>query len=259
MKFRLLMWLVVALIASGTSPRTVHAQSVTTLDPNSFAPGTNVSNAFAGVTLEAMSLVSDGTNSQGVPLVTPSYAPVYTDGGLFSTQSSPSTTPTNWGILFLDPTTSCFQTCIPPNQINSGNPLGTDLLISFNKPVGMVTALQIDNPMNGMVIQAFNSSNQVVAYCLPAVGPQAQGNYGCYSVLNSKIDPCGDQENCEIATSTNAPDISKVLLGGYNDFDEIGAVQYGVARAPEIDPASAASGFALLLGGLAVLHGRRPR
>lgn len=257
MNARLLIWLAAALITNGASLATAHAQAVTTLDPNFFNPGTNVSTAFAGVTLQAMTLVSDGTNSQGAPLVTPSYAPVYADGNFFSTQSSPSTAPANWGILFLDPTTSCLQTCIPPTLNSSGGAIGTDLLISFNKPVDIVTALQIDNPFNGMLMQAFNSADQLVADCLPAAGPQPQGNYGCYSVLNSNGNPCGDSENCELSTSTSASDISKVTLGGYSGFDEIGAVKYDAVRAPEIDPASAASGLALLVGGVAVLRGRR--
>jgi hypothetical protein len=57
-----------------------------------------------------------------------------------------------------------------------------------------------------------------------------------------------------------------------NSFEEFGDIQgleqtgiainsssYTIATAPEIDPASAASGLALLVGGLVVLRGRRPQ
>jgi hypothetical protein len=62
MKSRFLMWLLVALIANGASLRTAHAQFVTTLNPSIFTPGTDVSNAYAGVTLSAMTLVPGGTD-----------------------------------------------------------------------------------------------------------------------------------------------------------------------------------------------------
>lgn len=238
------MWVLAALVANGAA----HAQSVTTLDPSFFAPGTNVSNAFSGVTLSAMTYVPDGTNPQGIQLFNASYAPVYADGDLFTTQPSPTYLP-DWGILFLGPANLCLQACLPVTQTSQG----TDLLISFNKPVDMVTALQIDNPMDGMSIQAFNSSNQLVGYC-GAFGLQPEGNYGCYSVLSL----CGDQVTCEEKTSAAGPNITKVLVGGYNDYDEVGAFQFKVS-APEIDPAAAASGLTLLLGGLLVLRGRRAK
>jgi hypothetical protein len=252
-KSRLLPLLLVALAANGVLLRTAHAQFVTTLDPIFFAPGTNISNALPGVTLSAMSLVPDGTNGQGVPLYGPSYAPVYADGDFFSPQSSPSTSSAaSWGGGFFNLASfadSCFQTCFP----NVGQNFGTALLISFNKPVDMVDALQIDNPQDGAFIQAFDSSHQLVGYCLPAFGPQAIGNYGCYSVLGNT---CGDTVSCPLLTSISAPQISEVLVGGYNMADEIRGIQFAAA-APEIDTASAASGLTLLLGGLLVLRGRR--
>ena len=244
------MWLVVALIANGAS-LTAHAQSVTTIDPSFFAPGTNVSNAFAGVTLSAMTYVQDGTNTQGIQFFNASYAPVYADGDLLSTQPSPAYTD-NWGIQFLEPSNLCLQACIPDAEPGAS---GTSLLISFNQPVDMVTALQIDNPMNGMEMQAFNSSNQLVGYCFAADGSvEPQGNYGCYTVLSK----CGDSVTCETALSVTTPYISKVLVGGFDMPDEIGRVQVSVS-APEIDPTSAASGLTLLLGALLVLLGRRPK
>ena len=59
---RPVMLLAVALIASGASLRTVHAQSVTTLDPSAFAPGTNVTGSFQGVTLLTLA-IRNGTKA----------------------------------------------------------------------------------------------------------------------------------------------------------------------------------------------------
>ena len=247
-KHRFLSWLLVMLTVGGAVLQCADAQPVTTIDPSSFATGTNVSNAFAGITLSAMTYVPDGTNPQGVQLFNASYAPVYADGDLFTTQRAPAST-ANWGIQFLGPANLCLQNCFPVTPQGSQ---GTDLLISFNKPVNMVTALQIDNPMNGMSIQAFNSSNQLVGYC-GAFGQQPEGNYGCYSVLSPSCN--GDQSNCVTSTSASASNITRVLVGGYDQPDEVGAFQF--ARAPEIDPSSAASGLTLLLGGLMLLRGRR--
>jgi hypothetical protein len=251
-KRHLLLCLIVALSAIGTARQPAHAQPVTTIDPIFFTPGTNISNAFPGVTLSTMSLVPDGTNAAGVPVYSPSYSPVYAGGDLFSPQASPPNSSGAWGggfFNFSSVTDSCFQTCYP----NIGRDFGTSLLVSFSSPVDMVEALQIDNPENGVFMQVFNSSNQLVGYCLPAFGPQPTGNYGCYSVLSST---CGDVVSCPILTSVSAPSISEVLLGGYNMADDIRAIQYGFA-APEIDPASVSSSLSLLLGGLAVLRGRR--
>jgi hypothetical protein len=78
---KIMFWLLVALIANVAS-QTVQAQSVTTLDPSDFASGTNVSGAFAGVTLESFSLNEIGTVPNGgypLPLYAPSYTPVYAD------------------------------------------------------------------------------------------------------------------------------------------------------------------------------------
>jgi hypothetical protein len=246
MERRLLMWLVVAMIANGAQ-----AQSVTTFNPSSFAPGTNVTNAYAGVTLSAMTLVPDGTDPvTGLPLWTPSYAPVYAEGSLFAqnilTGPNVGMQTGLWGEIFQPAMGDCFQVC-------SGGGIflqGTDLLASFNSPVSFASALQIGNDANGDFMQAFNSSDQLVAFCIPPIfAQQPVGNYGCYSVVNS------DFFNYQEVTSVTANDISKILMGGYNQGGEIGAIE--AVRAPEIDPTSAASGLTLLVGGLVVLRGRK--
>jgi hypothetical protein len=241
MERRFLMWLVVALIANG-----VHAQSVITLNPSVFAAGTDISNAFSGVTLQAMSLVAD-SSIPAVPFTTwmPSYAPVYTASD--NSFSSMSTGSSGWGEFFNPLDSSCFQLCTGPQ----GNNFQTNLLVSFSTPIDQVNVSQIGNAMNGVALEAFDSFNQEVGYCVAATGgAQPVGNYGCYSV-NSNAD-----SSYQVSTSIHANDISKILMGGYNmGGDQINTIQ--IARAPEIDPASAASGFTLLLGALLCLRGRR--
>ena len=247
MKSRLLMWLVTALIGTG-----VQAQTVTTLNPSAFASGTDVSNSFAGVTLAAMTLVQEGNDPvTGIPLWTPSYAPVYAVGNLFTSSSTASVslgTANSWGPILQPFAGNCFSVCSGGQTFLSG----TELLATFNNPISFASVLQIDNDANGDFMQAFNSANQLVAYCLPPIfAQQPVGNYGCYSVVNS------DFINYQELTSVAAPDISKILMGGYNNGGEIGAIK--AVSAPEIDPASATAGLTLLLGGLLVLRGgRRP-
>lgn len=245
---RFLISLVAALIVHGASLQSAKAQSVTTLNPSSFAPGTDVSNAFAGVTLSAMTLVPDGTDPvSGIPLWTPSYTPVYAQGSLFAQNSQNTGMQTgNWGEFFQPAAGDCFQVCSGSSSFLQG----TDLLASFSNPVSFASVLQIDNDANGDFMEAFNSSDQLVGYCLPPIfAQQPVGNYGCYSVVNS------DFFNYQEVTSVAAPNISKILVGGYNQGGEIGAM--AAIGAPEIDPASAASGLTLLLGALLVFRGRR--
>jgi hypothetical protein len=243
MKRRLLTWLAVALIANG-----VHAQSVINLDPSLFASGTNVSNALAGATLSAMTLVSDGNDPvTGIPLWTPSYAPVYAVGGLFTSSPTASAvlgTTNSWGGFFQPNFGDCFQVC------GGADAFGANLLVNFTNPVSFATALQIGNDANGDFIEAFNSSDQLVASCIPpAFAEQPVGNYGCYSVVNSAFFQYSEE------TSVSASDISKILMGGYNNVGQIGEIV--AISAPEIDPTSAASGLMLLAGGLVVLRGRK--
>jgi hypothetical protein len=249
MNSRPFMWLALALIANGVGLRAADAQSVTSLDPSTFAPGADISNAFSGVTLQAISL-ENLTNDPvtGNAIWTPSFAPVYAgEGGLFSPSSTGSSA-FSWGPFLIPPATSCLQQCTGLDPI-----FGTDLLVSFNTPVSMVSVFQTGNFDNGVLMQAFNSFDQVVGYCLAAPGgPQPVGNYGCYSVNSSD-----GFENVNLTTSVSAgtPDISKILVGAYNNGgDAISRIHLG---APEIDPASAASGFTLLLGAVLVLRGRR--
>lgn len=259
MKWRLWMWLTAVLIANAWSLRTVHAQSVTTLDPSTFAPGTNVTDAFAGVTISSFSLPVIGSLPGGLPLDAPSYAPVYStnpDGpaaSVFagSVFSSNQTSAFGWGGMWGGVDGSCFSQCSPPN-IPDG--FGTNLLVSFAAPVNSVSVFNIGDIFNGVYMEAFDSTNHMVGFCETAFDPQAMGNYGCYSVLNQGGEGSYETETSVLAGSSGG--ISKILIGGYNNSYSMSTIQY-TARAPEIDPASAASGLSLLLGGLLVLRGRR--
>jgi hypothetical protein len=255
---KVLTWLVVALIANAALLRTVHAQSVIDLDPAAFAPGTNVSTAFTEATLSAMSLVSDGTDpTTGLPLWTPTYAPVYANGNFFTDSATPVsvTAPSEswensgvWVANAGEPKSGdCFKVCA------GGNGFGNLLLVSFASPVSFASALQTGNRANGDLIEAFNSSDQLVASCIAAGSTQPPvqpvGNYGCYSVVNNAFFDYQEE------TSVSAMDVSKILMGGQSNGGAVGDI-FAVST-PEIDSTSASSGFAVLLGGLVVLRGRR--
>jgi hypothetical protein len=249
---RMLTGLAAALIASGAAPRIVDAQTVTSLDSDIFAQGTNVSNAFSGVSLAAMSLVP---NPNGPPNPfgswTPSYSSVYAgaDNTFSASASTLSSNVGGWGDFFGALDGSCFQSCSGPQ----GNNFGQNLLLSFSAPVSQVDVSQIGNAFNGVAIEAFNSSNQEVSYCAATPGnSQGPGNYGCYSVLS----PLGNDNDWQVSTMVSGPSISKVIIGGYNNGgDRVDTIRY--IAAPEIDTASLASGLTLLLGGVLVVSGRR--
>jgi len=249
MRSRLFTWLAVAITANGASVATTQAQSVT-LDPGTFATGTDISNAFPGVTLQAMSLQTLTNDAvTGLPVWTPTFAPVYAgQGGLFNPSSTGSSA-FSWGPYLIPPMTSCLQECTGLDPF-----FGTNLLVSLNQPVSMTSVLQTGEFDNGVLLQAFNSSDRVVGYCLSAPGgPQPVGSYGCYTIKDSNGF---DNFNLTTSVSIGGADISKILIGAYNNGgDAISRIHFG---APEIDTASLASGLTLLLGGLLILRGSRP-
>jgi hypothetical protein len=265
-----LMWLVAALIANGAS-QAVHAQ-VTTLDPNDFAPGTNVSGAFAGVTLESFRLNVIGSvpnDGNPIPLYAPILAPVYAASltGSLAVPSVFSSTPTAqvWYEM-AELGGACFTACTEVTGIPAPGGLGTLLLISFANPVSSVSVLDDGNAQNGLEMEAFNTSNQEIGNCnVNGLGVQPLGNYGCYSVLGDA--PGGGEASEQVETTLSGTPsgggISKILIGGQNVGEYMSTIQYTSAPntfgAPEIDPTSAASGLTLLLGSLLVLRGRRAR
>jgi hypothetical protein len=268
MKNRPLAWLVMALIANGASLRIANAQSYTILNPNTYASGTDITNAWSGVTLQSMTLVQTGgagLNTQWTAQYSDVYAapafpgPSSISGNVFSSApaaaSNPVTGLDGWGPLW-DPlgngfTGACLQQCT--NYANYINTFGTNLLVSFAAPIDQISVLQDGNVNNGVDLMAFNAANQIVGIC-EASGGSITGV--CYS---SSSTPNQAAMNWEVTTSIDAPGITRVLMGGDNSSgDQIQTIQYK-ALAPEIDSASAASGLMLLLGGLAILRGRRLR
>jgi hypothetical protein len=257
MNRRLLMWLVAALVANSVSLRTAHAQTVTTLDPGAFAPGTNVTDSFAGVTLQAIAFIK-GSPAPGsfFPTYTPSLAPVYTandsiiGSSIFTTPNTFNTG--SWGPNWGEVGGACFSEC---NSTELPDGVDTNLLITFASPVTSVSILDIGDILNGVYMQAYDSSDQTVGSCLTSFSPQAIGNYGCYSVLNQGSSEGSYQtETSILASSSNG--ISGILIGGYNNNYSVSTIKYTTA-APEIDATPAASGLTLLLGGLLVVCGRR--
>jgi hypothetical protein len=113
----------------------------------------------------------------------PSPELVYAEGNLFAQNSQNIGMQTgNWGEIFQPYMGDCFQVCSGSSSFLNG----TDLLASFNRPVSFASVLQIGNDANGDFIQAFNSSDQLVGYCIPPIfAQQPVGNYGCYFVVNS--------------------------------------------------------------------------
>jgi hypothetical protein len=254
---RLRIALLAALIVNGVA----HAQTVTTLDPSVFASGTNVTGAYAGVTLLSFSLDQVGALPTGEPLFAPSYGSVYSvDGGsatpgfggsVFS--SNPSTNDL-YGNMLGGINGACFTIC-PASDRDDGFVIA-NLLVEFASPVSAVSILDLTNVNNGVYMEAFNSSNQIVGACITDVGvAQPDGNYGCYSVLNNGFgDSGGYVQETSISSSGG---ISKILIGGDSNVSNISTIKYTSFAAPEIDPTAAASGIMLLLGGLMVMRGRR--
>ena len=256
MNRRLLMWLVAVLLANSASLRATHAQSVTTLDPGALAPGTNVTDAFAGVTLQAITFIKGSPDPGSLfPTYTPSFAPVYTandsiiGSSIFTTPNTFNTG--SWGPNWGEVGGTCFSKC---NSTELPDGVDTNLLITFASPVTSVSILDIGDIFNGVYMQAYDSSDQTVGSCLTSFSPQAIGNYGCYSVLNQGGEGSYETETSILASSSNG--ISGILIGGYSNNYSVSTIKYTTA-APEIDPTAAASGLTLLLGGLLVVHGTR--
>jgi hypothetical protein len=260
---KIMIGLAFALLANGISSST-YAQPVTTIDPSSVASGTNVTGAYAGVTLLTVSLNQDpvGFLPSGEPLLAPIFGSVYSVTGGASTpcfggsvfSSSPTFNDT-YGNMLGGIDGSCFTAC-PLSDSSEGFAI-PNLLVEFASPVSAVSILDLTNVNNGIYMEAFNSSNQIVGSCITDVGvAQPDGNYGCYSVLNNGFEDSGGYVQETSLQSSGG--ISKILIGGDSNVGNISAIKYTSFAAPEIDPTSAASGMMLMLGGLLVLRGRRP-
>ena len=261
MKRRFLMWLGVAVIANGVA----HAQTVTTLDPSAFASGTNVTGAFAGVTLLTFALRRCWCSSERRAVVCTELRlgvrrfrwPRSTTHGHIRVQHQPLTgefATFLWAIEpgSLDPASR--RVALTTYPFCSG---WTPLLIEFAAPVTSVSIFEDENNYNGVYMEAFNASNQIAGDCgTIRRAPLPVGNYGCYSALTNPPDLVNQEMETSVSSSGG---ISKILIGGYNNGVAVSTIKYTTVSAPEIDPTSAASGLTLLLGTLVVLRGRRTK
>jgi hypothetical protein len=217
--------LMTALVATGVA----HAKTVT-IHSGSVAPGTNVTGAFAGVTLLTFSVTNVGTLPDGAPLEVPSYGSVYADSvgpgqqlsvtSVFSTNPSPANSEPWYGLSNGIPG-ACLTAC---SAYDLPFLFGTPLLIEFASPVKSVTISEDEDSYNGVYMEAFNASNHLVGNCGTSAGaPQPVGNYGCYSVLT---DP-HNSNNQKVETSiSSSGGISKILIGGYNNGIAIWKIKY---------------------------------
>lgn len=242
------------LVASLAVLADVAPGQVITIDPNSFSSGQVIN--VPGVTLETETFVQTGADS----FVPTFFGPVYSVNigagcsGLgcppngtsvfapSSTGGLPLPDNANWGPggFWGDPfnggeAVSCSQNCSV-----FGEAQGSIVLrLEFAQPVSFVDALALSNGGDPTQIAAFDSTGNLVG----------GADNGCSPICSSG----GFWGDATITTAT--PDISTVLIAGRHSFRPISEISYA---APEIDPASVASGLTLLLGGLFVLRGRRP-
>jgi hypothetical protein len=217
--------LIAALFTTGVA----HAKTVT-IHSGSVAPGTNVTGAFAGVTLLTFSFKNVGTLPSGAPLEVPSYDSVYADSvgpgqqlsvtSVFSNNPSPVNSEPWYGLPSAIPG-SCLTAC---SAYDLTFLFGTPLLIEFASPVKSVTISEEGDSYNGVYMEAFNASNHIVGNCGTFAGaPQPVGNYGCYSVLTDTQNSNNQQMETSISSSGG---ISKILVGGYNNGVAIYKIKY---------------------------------
>jgi hypothetical protein len=232
-----------------------------TINPNNYGSGQAIS--APGVTLETETFVQAGTDSTGSPLYVPTFSPVYSYNmgagcmngsypcavvgtSLFApspTGALPNTPNFGaggfWGTQYagsLAP--DCSQNCV------FGASAGVDgailLRVDFAHPTDFVDALGFLNGGDPTEITAFDSAGNLV-------GEAFNDTTGIFTGW------------ADATVTTATPDISTVLIGGYDSFRGVNVIDYAAIPAPEIDTTSAASGLTLLLGGLVVLRGRRLR
>jgi hypothetical protein len=126
-----------------------------------------------------------------------------------------------------------FAINIPdPSQLRIGNGFGT----------GTIDLIKSNGEITGATMDAFFFSYHGPSMYL-VIGPS--GDFVSYTYAGTN-GPCTEQ-------GSNEP--NPCTFGG----SSMSAGVWQVTQAPEIDPASTASGLTLLLGGVAVLRGRRTK
>ena len=226
--------------------------AATTIDPNDYGNGQVIT--APGATFETESLVQTGTDfngSPGVPSYTPVFGPVYSFN--VGTNCVSVECPVVGTSVFAPSPSGALPSA--PFGYNSGGFWGNNgsilgcsencvfggdqsesifLRINFANPTDFVDALAFSSGGDSTILTAFDSAGDEVGQATS--GLSTNPNWG-YAV---------------VATST--ADISTVLIGGADSYRQINEITYNV---PEIEPATTAGGVTLLLGGFAVLRGRR--
>jgi hypothetical protein len=235
------------------------AQTVT-IDPNNYAPGTNLTNAVPGVTLwllqEAPS-VSDSnpailsplfsTSCSPAPAGTPRGCASPTGNSVFGHQTTQAPYFVSQ-VSFFSPCygLGCADGGIARPNGGSGEGYVTAFRVDFLQPVSSVEVIggsDCGGPCDGPTLAAYNSSFQMIGECFGAS-------------FNPATTPAGDCAQLvmspsyySMTVSTGADDISYLVVDGAFNVD---SVTYTSVRAPDT-----ACLFLTGLGGLWLVRIRR--
>ena len=227
-----------------------------TIDPNSYAPGTDISTATPGVTLDYLQTAPN----DGIPPFSPALlGPIYSVACPGSSiDSFRCVNPLGSEVFGHDP---------GPNQPNfvfysyTGNGCGSGFGGIY---------LPNGGGANECNIAAFRADFTASTDSVSIVAPNC-GSTNCDQVVLAAYDSSFNQiglcalefNGCgtlvspgvfDLSVNTGSTPIAHVVIDGA--FQGIDKFSY-TTMAPEIEPASAASGLTLLVGGLLILRGRR--
>jgi hypothetical protein len=220
------------------------AASIVTVNANSFAAGTNVSNATAGITLSG---VDDNYSTETSGLATTS---ILTGACLDTTDfvcvpntsffTSPAFPDDGSGRIFYSE--PGYNTCAanPTAPCPYGNPTQYLFLkISLLNPTNYVQVTsQYAN--DKATLYAYNSDNQLVGSC--------GGSGSCTSLLLPSVTGGGSSIAEESLTFlSNSDDISYILVAGVEGTSSVNSVAVNMVSVPEPGP------LALLAGGLGAI------
>jgi hypothetical protein len=221
-------------------------QAFITIDPNVFAPGQNISNAFPGAQLLAMTYVPNLNPDpnrpgefiiQNLPTVFAQpvtagctyfiFGPCAASGNLvlgYSPTTVPSAQPIFWG----DANFAAFK-CVDNPTGSCDNPGGLALpvlRVNFSVATDKVSALigfGLDDPSE---IDAFDGSGNLLAMCFGGVPAPNSSPPGCMTVV-SRVDSSRNSGGWAIFTITRpSADINFILVGGQGNDRPISQVQF---------------------------------
>jgi hypothetical protein len=218
-----------------------------TIEPDDYAPGTDLSHIVPGLTLESLYQASSSGNTYN-PVVTPLYAGIPCNGGGWTNCEVAATgdqmfasSPTSGGWEYLDAfyANDCISRggspaagCVQGFSVVSAHFEGGTSFVSFD-------AIWKSDPL---WIYAYNSAGQLVASCF---GPNEPTNPSCYTA--GGFHP--DNQNWLTGTmsvASAAGDIAWVIAGGDNGGSGVDRL---VFESPASVPEPATLG--MLLAGVA--------